>query len=115
MQMLGCGANVRIIALPHVRCACGMGFGNVRVMCVRTAVFERAMCDRTFALIFQVNDNISCFMTYFFWFRTSFFCFRTTFYCFRTSFSCFGAFFPGDLAVSKRVLIKEKMNGFKDS
>ena len=30
-QMLGCGAHVRIIALPHVRCACGKVFGTVRV------------------------------------------------------------------------------------
>ena len=35
-QMLGCGAHVRIIALPHVRCACGSacgnGFGSVRAL-----------------------------------------------------------------------------------
>ena len=40
-QMLGCGAHVRIIALPHVRCACGSacgkGFATVCAMCVRAA------------------------------------------------------------------------------
>ena len=52
-QMLGCGAHVRIIALPHVRCACGSAcgkvFGTVRAMCVRAARFWHAMCDPTFA------------------------------------------------------------------
>ena len=38
-QMLGCGAHVRKIALPHVRCACGKVFGTVRAMCVRAAGF----------------------------------------------------------------------------
>ena len=51
-QMLGCGAHVREIALPHVRCACGSACGKafetVRAMCVRVARFGRAMCDRTF-------------------------------------------------------------------
>ena len=46
-QMLGCGAHVRKIALPHVRCACGSvcrkAFGTVRVMCVRAAGFWE--CD----------------------------------------------------------------------
>ena len=46
-QMLGCGAHVRIIALPHVRCACGSAcgkvFGTVRAMCVRMARFW--VCD----------------------------------------------------------------------
>ena len=28
-QMLGCGAHVRKIALPHVRCACGSACGKV--------------------------------------------------------------------------------------
>ena len=45
--MLGCGAHVRIIALPHVRCACGSAcgkvFGTVRAMCVRVAGF--GVCD----------------------------------------------------------------------
>ena len=36
IQMLGCGAHVRIIALPHVRCACG----KVLEVCVR------CRCDR---------------------------------------------------------------------
>ena len=35
-QMLGCGAHVRKIALPHMRCACGracgIGFGTVRAL-----------------------------------------------------------------------------------
>ena len=51
--MLGCGAHVRIIALPHVRCACGSAcgkvFGTVRALCVRAPLFWRAMCDCTFA------------------------------------------------------------------
>ena len=55
--MLGCGAHVRIIALPHVRCACGSACGKVfrtvRAMCVRCAcvqlIFGRAKCDHTFA------------------------------------------------------------------
>ena len=67
MQMLGCGAHVRIIALPHVRCACGSAcgkvFGTVRAMCVRAAGFWRAMCDRTFAIFFEQKDKISCFRT----------------------------------------------------
>ena len=50
--MLGCGAHVRKIALPHVRCACGSACGKVfwtvRAKCVRVARFGRAMCDRTF-------------------------------------------------------------------
>ena len=49
IQMLGCGAHVRKIALPHVRCACGKVFGTVRAMCVRAARFWHAMCDPTFA------------------------------------------------------------------
>ena len=44
-QMLGCGAHVRIIALPHVRCACGKAFKTVRAVCVRVARLGRAMCD----------------------------------------------------------------------
>ena len=51
--MLGCGAHVRKIALPHVRCACGSACGKVfwtvSAMCVRAARFWRAMCDRTLA------------------------------------------------------------------
>ena len=47
LQMLGCGAHVRKIALPHVRCACGSAcgkaFGTVRAMCVRAAGFLE--CD----------------------------------------------------------------------
>ena len=45
--MLGCGAHVRIIALPHVRCACGSvcekSFWTVCAMCVRAALFRP--CD----------------------------------------------------------------------
>ena len=51
--MLGCGAHVRIIALPHVRCACGSACGKafktVRAVCVRVARLGRAMCDSTFS------------------------------------------------------------------
>ena len=54
-QMLGCDAHVRIIALSHVRCACGSVFGTVRAMCVRAACFGRAMCDRTFSPVFLVH------------------------------------------------------------
>ena len=39
IQMLGCGAHVRKIALPHVRCACGKVFPTVRAKCVRVAHF----------------------------------------------------------------------------
>ena len=57
-QMLGCGAHVRIIALLHVRCACGSACGKVFetvcAMCVRAADFGRAMCDRTFAHFFEL-------------------------------------------------------------
>ena len=57
--MLGCGAHVRKIALPHVRCACGSACGKafetVRAMCVRVAHFRRAMCDRTFSPVFCVH------------------------------------------------------------
>ena len=56
--MLGCGAHVRIIALPHVQCACGSACGKVFkpacAMCVRAADFGRAMCDRTFAHFFEL-------------------------------------------------------------
>ena len=56
--MLGCGAHVRIIALPHVRCACGKGLKLcVRCACVRL-IFGRAMCDRTFAHVFGKKDQI---------------------------------------------------------
>ena len=52
-QMLGCGAHVRIIALPHVRCACGSTCEKHFEMCVRCVcvqlVFCCAMYDRTFA------------------------------------------------------------------
>ena len=52
LQMLGCGAHVRIIALPHVRCACGSACGKGFELCVRKCVrmgnFQRAICDRTF-------------------------------------------------------------------
>ena len=52
MQMLGCGAHVRIIALPHVRCACGSACGKGLELCVRKCVrmgdFQGAICDRTF-------------------------------------------------------------------
>ena len=45
--MLGCGARVRIIALPHVRCACGSACGKVLEVCVRkcvrTGIFSK--CD----------------------------------------------------------------------
>ena len=57
--MLGCGAHVRIIALPHVRCACGSACGKafetVRAMCVPVARFGRAMCDCTFSPVFLVH------------------------------------------------------------
>ena len=57
--MLGCGAHVRIIALPHVRCACGSACGKGLKLCVRCACvqlnFGRAMCDRTFSPVFLVN------------------------------------------------------------
>ena len=53
-QMLGCGAHVRNIAPPHVRCACGKVFETVCAMCVRAADFGRAMCDRTFAHFFEL-------------------------------------------------------------
>ena len=36
--MLGCGAHVRIIALPHVRCACGSACGKDLELCVRKCV-----------------------------------------------------------------------------
>ena len=57
-QMLGCGAHVRKIALPHVRCACGSACGKVFetvcAMCVRVAHFGRAMYNRTFAHFFEL-------------------------------------------------------------
>ena len=37
-QMLGCCAHVRIIALPHVRCACGSACGKGPELCVRKYV-----------------------------------------------------------------------------
>ena len=59
--MLGCGAYVRIIALPHVRCACGSacgkGFETVCAMCVHVALFGRVMCDRTFARFLEQNHH----------------------------------------------------------
>ena len=36
--MLGCGAHVRIIALPHVRCACRSACGKGFELCVRKYV-----------------------------------------------------------------------------
>ena len=61
-QMLGCGAHVRKIALPHVRCACGSACGKGLKLCVRCACvqlnFGRAMCDRTFAHFLEQNDQI---------------------------------------------------------
>ena len=49
--MLGCGALVRNIAPPHVRCVCGSACGRtslkVRAKCVRVGIFHGAMCDRT--------------------------------------------------------------------
>ena len=51
-QMLGCGALVRIIALPHVRCACrsacGKGFELCVRKCVRMGILWVAICDCTF-------------------------------------------------------------------
>ena len=35
LQTLGCGAHVRIIALPHVRCACGSVCRKGLELCVR--------------------------------------------------------------------------------
>ena len=69
--MLGCGAHVRIIALPHVRCACGSACGKVFktacAMCVHAADFGRAMCNRTFAHFFEILKLIltqkGCFKT----------------------------------------------------
>ena len=43
--MLGCGAHVRIIALPHVRCACESACGKVLEVCVR---YRCDRVDRTF-------------------------------------------------------------------
>ena len=55
IQMLGCGAHVRKIALSHVRCACGSACGKGLEMCVRKCVrmgnFQCAICDRTFLLV----------------------------------------------------------------
>ena len=42
-QMLGCGAHVRKIALPHVRCACGKGLELCVRKCVRMGII--LMCD----------------------------------------------------------------------
>ena len=58
-QMLGCGAHVRIIALPHVRCACGSACGKGLELCVRKCVrmgdFQGAICDRTFLPVMHLK------------------------------------------------------------
>ena len=67
-QMLGCGAHVRKIALPHVRCACEVRAERFLELCVRCAcvrlVFGSAMCDRTFAHFFEQKDKISALFIY---------------------------------------------------
>ena len=68
-QTLGCGAHVRIIAPPHVRCACESACEKHSEMCVRYAcvrlVFGRTMCNSTFPHFFEQNDKISYFKTAF--------------------------------------------------
>ena len=64
--MLGCGAHVRKIALPHVRCACESACGRqsleVRVKCVRVGIFQGAMCDRTFSPVFLHTYMLDLFL-----------------------------------------------------
>ena len=74
--MLGCGAHVRKIALPHVRCACGSAcgkaFGTVRAMCVRAACFWVCDVRSHFCTLFGTKlpeTAIFCLKNYF---RTSF-------------------------------------------
>ena len=53
--MLGCSAHVRVIALPHVRCACESACRKGLELCVRKCVrmgnFSLSICDRTFLLL----------------------------------------------------------------
>ena len=73
--MLGCGAHVRIIALSHVRCACGSACGKGLELCVRKCVrmgiFQSVICDSTFLPVcclckhtfnpnFGTNEPIHC-------------------------------------------------------
>ena len=67
--MLGCGAHVRKIALPHVRCACESACGKGLKLCVQCAcvrlVLGCAMCDHTFAHFLQQNGLKICYFSTF--------------------------------------------------
>ena len=80
-QMLGCGAHVRIIALSHVRCACGSACEMHSGMCVRCACVRTflgvAMCDSTFAQFLQQNGKNLLLFHFFLTFLNIQGCFKT--------------------------------------
>ena len=58
-QMLGCGAHVRIIALPHVRCACGSA-------CEMHSVKVRVRCAISLCTLLQQNVQNLLFFNFLF-------------------------------------------------